>query len=77
MVQDALEQFGHNRTVLIVAHRLSTIQHADKIIVLDSGRVAESGTLTQLLASGGLFSRFYALQLRNKQTGEELCPQAV
>ena len=77
VVQDALEQFGRNRTVLIVAHRLSTVEHADKIIVLDSGRVAESGTLTQLLASGGLFSRFYALQLRNKQTGEELCPQAV
>src|SRR6516225_6039356 len=77
VVQDALQQFGRNRTVLIVAHRLSTVQHADKIIVLDSGRVVESGTLTQLLASGGLFSRFYALQLRNKQTGEELCPQAV
>src|SRR5262249_14967418 len=66
VVQDALEQFGRNRTVLIVAHRLSTIQHADKIIVLDSGRLAESGTLTQLLAAGGLFSRFYGLQLRNK-----------
>jgi ATP-binding cassette, subfamily B, bacterial MsbA len=72
VVQDALEQFGRDRTVLIVAHRLSTIQHADKIIVLDSGRLAESGTLTQLLAAGGLFSRFYGLQLRNKRSGEAL-----
>jgi subfamily B ATP-binding cassette protein MsbA len=72
VVQDTLEQFGRNRTVLIVAHRLSTIQHADKIIVLDSGRLAESGTLTQLLAAGGLFSRFYGLQLRNKHSGGKL-----
>jgi ATP-binding cassette, subfamily B, bacterial MsbA len=71
VVQDALEQFGRNRTVLIVAHRISTIEHADKIIVLDSGNVVESGTVTQLLAAGGLFSRFYALQLRNKRSGEE------
>jgi ATP-binding cassette, subfamily B, bacterial MsbA len=77
VVQDALEQFGRNRTVLIVAHRLSTIEHADKIIVLDSGRVAESGTLTQLLAAGGLFSRFHAHQLRNKKSGKELRAQAV
>ena len=77
VVQDALEQFGRNRTVLIVAHRISTIEHADKIIVLDSGRVVESGTVTQLLAAGGLFSRFYALQLRNKHSGEELRTHAV
>jgi subfamily B ATP-binding cassette protein MsbA len=72
VVQDALEQFGRNRTVLIVAHRISTIEHADKIIVLDSGRIVETGTVTQLLAQGDLFSRFYALQLRNKRSGEEL-----
>ena len=77
VVLDALEQFGRNRTVLIVAHRISTIEHADKIIVLDSGRVAESGTVTQLLAAGGLFSRFYALQLRNKHSGEELRAHAL
>jgi ATP-binding cassette, subfamily B, bacterial MsbA len=77
VIQDALEQFGRNRTVLIVAHRISTIEHADKIIVLDAGRVVESGTATQLLATGGLFSRFYALQLRNKHSGEELGSHAV
>ena len=74
VVQDVLEQFGRNRTVLIVAHRMSTIEHADKIIVLDSGRVAESGTVSQLSAADGLFSRFYALQLLNKHPGH---PRAV
>ena len=77
VIQDALEQFGRNRTVLIVAHRISTIEHADKIIVLDSGRVVESGTVTQLLAADGLFSRFYALQLRKKHSGQELCSHAI
>ena len=77
VVQDALEQFGRNRTVLIVAHRISTIEHADKIIVLDFGRVVENGTVKQLLAAGGLFSRFYALQLRNKHSGEGLPAHAA
>jgi subfamily B ATP-binding cassette protein MsbA len=71
VVQDALEQFGKNRTVIIVAHRISTIEHADKIVVLDSGRVVESGTVTQLLAADGLFARFHALQLRYKHSGQE------
>ena len=72
VVQDALAQFGRNRTVLIVAHRICTIEHADKIVVLDSGKVIESGTVTQLLAAGGLFSRFYALQLRSQHSGVQL-----
>ena len=65
VVQDALEQFGQNRTVVIVAHRMSTIKHADKIFVLDLGIVVESGTVSQLLAADGLFSRF-------KHSGQEL-----
>ena len=69
VVQDALEQFGRGRTVVIIAHRISTIEHADKVIVLDSGRVVESGSVTQLLSQGGLFSRFYALQLRKTTPG--------
>src|ERR1700751_5363347 len=77
VVQDALAEFGQNRTVLVTAHRISTVEHADKIIVLDSGRVVESGTVTQLLAAGGLFSRFYALQLRNKHSGEGFRSHAV
>jgi subfamily B ATP-binding cassette protein MsbA len=77
VVQDALEEFGRNRTVLIIAHRISTIEHADKVIVLDLGRVVESGTVTQLLTAEGMFSRFYALQLRNRHSGKELRVDAV
>src|SRR5258708_3601156 len=77
VVQDALEEFGRGRTVLIIAHRISTIQHADKVIVLDAGKVVESGSVTQLLATGGLFSRFHALQLRNKHSVEELRAHAL
>ena len=69
VVQDALEEFGRGRTVVIIAHRISTIEHADKVIVLNSGKVVESGSVTQLLSKGGLFSRFYALQLRKTKGG--------
>jgi subfamily B ATP-binding cassette protein MsbA len=77
VVQDALKEFGRNRTVLIVAHRISTIEYADKIIVLEAGRVVESGAVTQLLAAGGLFSRFYALQLKSNHSVEELRSDAI
>ncbi len=70
VVQDALEQFGRERTVLIIAHRISTIEHADKVIVLDAGRVVESGPVAQLLATGGLFAQFHALQLRKEHLRE-------
>jgi subfamily B ATP-binding cassette protein MsbA len=77
VIQDALEQFGHSRTVLIIAHRVSTIEHADNVIVLDGGRVVESGSVRELLASNGLFANFYALQLRKKHSGEEARPHHV
>jgi subfamily B ATP-binding cassette protein MsbA len=69
VVQDALEEFGRGRTVVIIAHRISTIEHADKVIVLDAGKVVESGSVTQLLSKGSLFSRFYALQVRKTKVG--------
>src|SRR5260370_23642289 len=69
LVQDALQEFGPGRTVVIIAHRISTIEHADKVIVLDSGKVVESDSVTQLLSKGGLFSSFYALQLRKAKAG--------
>jgi ATP-binding cassette, subfamily B, bacterial MsbA len=74
VIQDALEEFGHSRTVLIIAHRISTIEHAGKVIVLDKGRVAESGSVNELLAKGGLFSRFYKLQLRKTASERLLQP---
>jgi subfamily B ATP-binding cassette protein MsbA len=77
VIQDALEEFGRGRTVLIIAHRVSTIEHADKVIVLDAGRVVESGSVRQLLTRDGLFSRFYALQLRKRDLGEEVRAHAL
>ena len=62
LVQDALERLMRDRTVLVIAHRLSTVQHADRIIVLDGGRVSAVGTHAELLEKGGVYRRLYELQ---------------
>jgi subfamily B ATP-binding cassette protein MsbA len=62
LVQQALQHLMEGRTTLIVAHRLSTIEHADRVVVLDRGKIAESGTHAALLARGGLYARLHALQ---------------
>jgi ATP-binding cassette subfamily B protein len=59
-IQEALQRLMKNRTTFIVAHRLSTVQRADRIIVLDAGRVAEVGTHTALLHKGGLYAHLHA-----------------
>jgi subfamily B ATP-binding cassette protein MsbA len=64
-VQDALVRLMANRTTLVIAHRLSTVHHADRIVVLDRGRVAESGTHQQLLQSDGVYARLYRLGLHD------------
>lgn len=63
LITHALENLMKGRTTIMVAHRLSTIQHADKIIVMNKGRIHESGSHQELLAKDGLYKRLYELQL--------------
>jgi len=62
IVQEAINKLMQNRTSIVIAHRLSTVQHADNIIVLDKGRVAEQGTHTELMAKGGLYKNLVEMQ---------------
>ncbi|HEX6042557.1 ABC transporter ATP-binding protein [Longimicrobium sp.] len=62
LVQQAIEQLMDERTVLVIAHRLSTVRRADQILVLDAGRIVERGTHDELLAHGGLYRRLYDMQ---------------
>ena len=62
-VRRAIESAARHRTTLIIAHRLSTVKNADRVIVLDGGRVVESGTPERLLAEGGLYARLAQLQI--------------
>lgn len=70
MVQQALDNLMVNRTTFVIAHRLSTVLHADKIIVLEKGRIVESGTHNDLLNNSGLYSRLHALQFSDRDAGE-------
>ena len=71
-IQEALERVSRNRTSLVIAHRLSTIVGADEIIVLDQGRIAERGTHSQLLASGGLYASMWNRQREAQEAREKL-----
>ncbi|MEO8309760.1 MAG: lipid A export permease/ATP-binding protein MsbA [Caldimonas sp.] len=65
LVQQALERLMKGRTSLVIAHRLSTIERADRIVVIDAGRVVESGSHAELLAAQGLYARLHTLQFRS------------
>lgn len=61
-IQKAIEEFVVGRTTIVIAHRLSTIQRADRILVIDDGRVVEQGSHAQLLAQGGIYRRLHEIQ---------------
>jgi ABC-type multidrug transport system fused ATPase/permease subunit len=65
LVQAALEELMRDRTVLVIAHRLSTVQHADRILVFERGRIVQQGRHDELLASEGPYRRLHALQFRD------------
>ena len=67
LIQDALAKLTRNRTTIVIAHRLSTVQHADKIIVLHKGKVRESGTHQELLAKRGMYYSLYLLQYQKHE----------
>jgi len=64
LVQDAMQKLMQNRTTLVIAHRLSTVEHADRIVVLAHGQVVESGPHRELLARGGVYAGLYRMQFR-------------
>ena len=66
VIQDSLEKIKNIGTMLVVAHRLSTIQHADNIIVLQNGEIIEQGNHQQLLKNKGHYYKLYQLQFENK-----------
>jgi subfamily B ATP-binding cassette protein MsbA len=71
LIEDALERLLVGRSTLIIAHRLSTVRRADRLVVMDHGRVAEEGSHAELLARGGLYARLYQFQFREEE------PEAV
>ena len=66
LVEEALEELLQGRTTLIIAHRLSTVRRADRVVVLDHGRVVESGSHAELLAQDGLYAKLYQGQFREE-----------
>jgi len=66
LIRDALDKLIKGRTAFIIAHRLYTVEKADKVIVMDNGKIVESGTHKELLAKGGLYKYLHEIQLQNK-----------
>ena len=77
LVQNAIESLFGGRTVFMIAHRLSTLRKADRIVVLEDGRVSQSGTHEELLRAGGLYSELLELQTRPDAAGEAPRPPAA
>jgi subfamily B ATP-binding cassette protein MsbA len=74
LVREAIAHLCQGKTTLVIAHRLHTIAHADRIHVVEAGRVVESGRHEELLRKGGRYAQFYRLQLQEQEKHE---PMAV
>ena len=74
LVQEAVERLLRNRTTFVIAHRLSTVQEADRILVLDRGRIEDEGTHDELLARDGLYQRLYRMQFRDATAERSSAP---
>ena len=68
-VQQAIEHLMENRTTIVIAHRLSTIRNADRICVMENGKIVEEGTHDELLLKGGRYQKLYDIQFRNEKNG--------
>ena len=67
LIQKAISTLIKNKTVIVIAHRLRTVENADKIIVLNEGKIAESGTHAELIEKGGIYREMYRLQHESEQ----------
>lgn len=74
-IQQALQEVMKGRTTFIIAHRISSLQHADEILVLDNGSIVERGTHEQLLASNGAYRRIYDIQYQDQKTIMQKAPR--
>jgi len=77
LVQEAIDRLLEGRTVFVIAHRLATIQHADRILVFDQGRLVEEGTHEALRAAGGAYARLHAMQFDQRVTPDDAVRESL